>query len=1115
MTDRPRLIEVAFPLREASLDSVHEKNVRHGHISTLHIWPARRPLAACRAALIATLLPDPGDADQRKELLERIGGKIVKKIERKKLHGKYVEIEKDETVGGVLHWGRENSPDMDWFRAEIRKAYGGRAPRVLDPFAGGGAIPVEAMRLGCEATAIDINPVAWFILKCTLEYPQKLAGQKFPLPDFILEDQEFMTAFFEAQGFKGALLRTQLEKLGLGEKNPVQPDLIRHAIEDHTLEADLAWHVRAWGKWILKHARKDLARFYPVYADFEPLPPKGKKPGIHPEDWKDPRRNIRLVPLTDDGGPDIDALNHELLAGEVFKKDKKFKTDAAYRAQKTSEYLDDRRNPRWIAKPTVAYLWARTVRCKNCRATIPLLKTRWLSRKANKRTILVMEPRLDKMGVVFSVEARVPEAGGNSAQKREHDRRIAAGTMTRSGVSCPCCPAIMKMDEIQMEGKSGRLGLVLTAVMIDTEDGRAYRIPTPLELDVANQSEAQLDELFAQLPHGRINEPLAPASTRSISCDLYGIDNFSKAFTSRQQLVIGTLIKRTREIRAIWNKAKLPEAWRSSLFDYLAIAIDRVVDRCSVFCRPDPTPTQSGVINTFSRFALPMTWDFIEGVPLADTSGGYGNALDWIALVIDHCAVAQASSPGGRALKVSAAEVELTDRYDVVVTDPPYYQAISYADLSDLFYVWQRRLHDSTEFADELSPKAKEIVQHVRSDKDRNSERQKYHEGMYLAFCKIRAALSDEGRFVIVFAHKDPLAWESLVGAILRAGFIVDASWPIQTEMTNRGRALSTASLASSIWLICKKRPAAARPGWDNKVLDEMRERIHARLRQYWDAGIRGPNFVWAATGPAMEAYSKHPVVKKANDPGKVMEVGEFLRHVRRIVVDFVVGRVLSHGGEPTQEVSGLDDVTTYYLLHRHDFGTEDAPIGPCILYAVSCGLSDSDLADQYDLLVRTGGQASDDEDDATEETSEDAIEEEGTGSKVKLKSWQHRNRPGMGYDPSVDSPRARRAAAEMKLFEGVDPVIKTREVPMIDKVHRLMHLWKAGDVVKVDEYIDMKALRKHALFVQILQALIELSAQGSEERSILESISNHLVARGVVPEKRQTEMFVATQSEE
>src|SRR5262245_297279 len=256
--DRPRLIEVAFPLKQASLDSVHEKNVRHGHISTLHIWPARRPLAACRAALIATLLPDPGTPQARKELLEKIGGKVVTEVQKKKGGGKPVEGVKGRSEGGVLHWGNGNNPDMDWFREEIKKAYGGRAPRVLDPFAGGGAIPLEAMRLGCEATAIDINPVAWFILKCTLEYPQKLAGQVRPLPKFAVESREFMEGFLKGAGVKGT---KQLQKsLEMVQQNLFPPP-----------EADLAWHVRAWGRWVLEKARADLGRFYPTVDSKPPV----------------------------------------------------------------------------------------------------------------------------------------------------------------------------------------------------------------------------------------------------------------------------------------------------------------------------------------------------------------------------------------------------------------------------------------------------------------------------------------------------------------------------------------------------------------------------------------------------------------------------------------------------------------------------------------------------------------------------------------------------------------------------------------------------------------------------------------------------------------------------
>jgi putative DNA methylase len=222
-----------------------------------------------------------------------------------------------------------------------------------------------------------------------------------------------------------------------------------------------------------------------------------------------------------------------------------------------------------------------------------------------------------------------------------------------------------------------------------------------------------------------------------------------------------------------------------------------------------------------------------------------------------------------------------------------------------------------------------------------------------------------------------------------------------------------------------------------------------------------------------------------------LMTVSEFLGHVRRMVVDFVVGRVLTKDGD-TETVSGLDDVTTYYLLHRNDFGFDDAPAGACILYAVSCGLSDKDLADRYDLLARTGGQEAANEEGAEEGDAREI--EEGSGSILRLKSWQQRKRPNMGYDPALDS-----TTAHLPMFPDMDAqVSRSREVPLIDQIHRLMHLWKAGDVNKVNDYLDIRGLRRNQLFHQLLQALIELAPAGSEERALMESISNHVAGRGI-----------------
>ena len=1055
MTTDKRLIEVAFPLKQVSLDSVHEKNVRHGHISTLHIWPARRPLAACRAALIATLLPDPGDPEKRKVLLERMAGRVVEKIERKRVNGRTVEKVKEETVGGILHWGRENGPDLQWFREEIRKAYAGRPPKVLDPFAGGGAIPLEAMRLGCEVTAMDINPVAWFILRCTLEYPQKLAGQTRRLPEFALEDGEFMEAFLKAKGFKGAGLRTFLERLGHGDGGEIQLDLIPR--DDPMFEADFAWHVRAWGRWVLAQARKDLAAYYPTYAEFEPLTP----------DTNDEPRPMRLLEVDENGIPQLDPLNADFDA----------------------PYLKDPHNPRWVAKPTVAYLWARTVICKQCRARLPLLKTRWLCKKDRKRVLLTMEPNIEQTGVVFGVQTDVPHNGGNPAQRREHDKRIGSGTMTRTGATCPCCGAITTMEDIRFEGRAGRLGATMTAVVVDGPKGKGkeYRVPTDHERAAAEVTEAKLQALYADIPFGLPEEPIcaerpSPNSRGASGLPRYGFNTWCHIFTNRQHLALGVFI---REIRRVLEDAdNYPEDWCESLLTYLAPSISRLVDRGSTLATWTIDPEK--IRSTFARFALPMVWDFAESCPLADTTGGFIQAVEWIARALEHLQKAAIAMPGAKAQWQSATESQ-PDRFDLICTDPPYYDAIPYSDLMDFFHVWLRRVlrgissQGDIAFTDPLGPKwdhdkndGELVDQPSRFESDLIASKMAYEDGMFRTFRLCLEALLDDGRLVVAFANKQPQAWETLVSALIRSGFVVDGSWPIQTEMQTK--VAGGARLASSIWIVCKKRPAA-HPGWDTTVLKEMRHNITQQLRDFWDAGIRGPDFVWAATGPALEAFSKHPVVKKANDPNQRMTVSEFLREVRRMVVDFVVGRVLTQDGGQ-ESVTGLDDVTTYYLLHRHDFGMAEAPVGACILYALSCNLSDSALVNQHDLLAQSGkGGASDEleENDTPEEA------DIGGGSKVKLKPWDRRRGRNLGLETPGGRP-----------------------VPLIDQVHKLMHLWRAGDQVKVDDYLDTRGLQRNALFNQILQALIELANAGSDERSLLEALSNHLAGRGGVQAPRQ-----------
>ena len=1090
MTDKPRFIEFAFPLEQASLDSVHEKNVRHGHISTLHIWPARRPLAASRAALIATLLPDPAaepkpenmspaewEAEvrlRRRELSERIGGRVVTTIERKKMpNGTTVERKKKQTEGGILHWiGTEPSSggrrkidlhkrevadrrsQMDAFRQQIRDACGGKPPRVLDPFAGGGAIPLEAMRLGCEVTAADINPVAWFILKCTLEYPQRLAGKTLPLPDFILQDEQFMEDFYKAHPhLAGRTRRTTTQRN--------TPGLFDAEESDRAPRASLSWHVRAWGRKILDAARRDLAQFYPAYAEFEPTDPKASRAYEHEE--------RRLVPIDETGHSDIDRLNREFGA----------------------EYLADPRNPRWIEKPAIAYLWARTATCKNCRATIPLLKTRWLAKSDRTRAILTAEPNADGSGVRFGIESNVPVKGGNTAQRRENDRRLGAGTMSRSGAQCVCCPAIMTLDDLRVEGKAGRLGVVATAVVSEGKNGKTFRVPSEVELERANAASAVLDQIYSDIPHGLPTEP-TPAgggsgAGRAFSVQNYGLMRWCDLFTPRQLVAAGVIAKEIRRV----TSASMPRLWANTVEAMLFLAFDRFINYMSTVCIWEPKATE--VKQTFLRFALPITWDFAEANPLAPNDRYFVGAVSSVARVLETFGDEWADVPQAHVVKRSAMEAT-SELFDAIVTDPPYYDAIPYSDLMDFFYVWLKRLSVGSEleveFGSTLSPKWNratgdgELIDDAsRHGGDAAGSKKAYEDGMARAFAACKASLAENGKLVVVFAHKQPDAWETLAGALIRAGFVVDASWPIVTEMRGGVRNFGRASLASSVWLVCNVRAESARPGWDQAVLSEMQASIAKRLRDFWDAGVRGPDFVWAATGPGLEAYSKHPVVKKANEPGAILSVSEFLVHVRRMVVDFVIGQVLSGENGDAAAADRLDSPTAYYLLHRHDFGMEEAPAGACILYATACGLRDRDLEATWDLVSHTNTSASDEEDETLDDSDDEAADTEvgssDGGSKIRLKPWSQRKQKSMGYE----APGG-------------------QAVPLIDRIHRLMHLWRSGDVVRVDQYLDEHGLRRQELFRRVLQSLIELSE--GDERSLLESISNHVQSRGAAPEIAQ-----------
>lgn len=1000
-------------MRAASVASVHEKSVRHGHLSTLHIWPARRPLAASRAALIASLLPDPGTKEAREELLARIGG-VVKRD----------AAGKERVEGGILAWGRETDPDLANFRDLIRAAYGGRAPKVLDPFAGGGAIPLEAMRMGCEAYASDINPVAWFIEKCTLEYPQRFAGVMKPLPDFVWEMPELVEDIAKARarrrGISIAAARATLFHRQSERKGGQQSLLDSPSPPTEPAEGDLSEHVRAWGAWVHRSVAAKIAHLYP--------------------------------------SPD----------GET----------------------------------SLAYLWARTVKCKSCGGTIPLIKSRWVSRVPGNFVRLLMHfSKLtdqadipDQQGVFFTLDTTedLSLLPGPMRKLREHD--LGRGTMSKSGVTCPHsdCGTIVSMVEIKREARAGRLGLVMSAVVTSKGDSKKYRAVTHDDIVAANACESLLHDVYKQVPFGipmeRTPDPSGPKNNGSV-LPLYGQIHWKDAFLPRQLIFLAYILLETRVLSTVITP--IDPKWTEAICSYLTILIGKCADRSSQMCVWDNTHQTIG--HTFSFFMLPFKWDFVEASPLSDTSGGYQGAYDWVARFIEansflaaNTVVPVVSHRSATQLKTSADEPP----YDLIITDPPYYAAIPYSNIMDFFHIWYRRaLADFRDehqkvFSDELGPKWNhttndgELVDDpARFDGVRLVAKKAYEDGMTRAFEASRASLALDGRMVVVFASKEADAWETLTTAIIRSGFLVTASWPIETEMVNRMTTLNGAGLASSVWLVCRPRSEDAQAGWEQPVIDEMRATMPNRLRELWDLGIRGPDLVWAATGPALEVYSRHPFVRRAGAAGARFGTGDFLREARRVVVDFAVGRLLR--GEDGELAESLDAVTSYYLLHRNDFGTGPAPSGACILYATSCGVTQSELEARFDLLARSGGRNAAappvDEEDGIADWPDDGnadVSAQNASDRVvlALKPWHRRIRPGLGESSG----------------DGAPP-------PMIDLLHKLMQLWKAGQQGACDALLETYGLRGGDRFAQLAQAVVELSGSGSEERSLCESLTTYL----------------------
>jgi putative DNA methylase len=763
-----RLIEVDLPIRRISEHARREKSLHNGHISSIHIWWARRPLAACRAVLLATLWPDPADPDcpapfriaaasAMRKLRDAQGGRSRDFDDGHELRAALLDF-----IADFADWDRANDPVYVGVARSLTGAATHDAnPLVIDPFAGGGAIPVEALRVGCDVFASDLNPIAVLLNRVSVGF----------IPTY------------------GDRLADELEN---------------------------------WGKRIAETCEGRIGRYYPPSED-------------------------RSVPT--------------------------------------------------------AYIWARTAMCEGpgCGVEVPLIRSLWLAKKGTRGIALRIVP-----------DRATPAVGFEIAQNVED---VRAGTVKGGAVTCPLCGFTTPVTRIRAQlrarhGGSRDARLICLVTSRPGERGKFYRLPTTADLKaIADATECIKnirDENEGGLPRIPGESPPADGTGSrggGYRTRKYGIEAFGDFFTPRQLLEHVTFSGAIREAATRLQTEEPDEEFRNAVITMLALAADRQIDRDSAFCR---WIAQSEAVGyTFGRQAIPMLWDFVESPALRSSGGWTGSIKD----MTDTIRVQGRALRHGGSTQVECASATShplpDDSADCVFTDPPYYDAVPYGELSDFFYVWLRRtLAGIRTFVDTgpLTPRASECVVNLAEGKDK----QFFERTMTDALKEARRVVKPSGIGVIVFAHKTTAGWEAQLQAMLDAGWIVTASWPIDTERPGRLRALNSAALASSIHLVCRPREnpdGSVRTdeiGDWRDVLQELPRRIHEWMPRLAEEGVVGADAIFACLGPALEIFSRYSRVEKAS--GETVTLKEYLEQVWAAVSREAISVIFQ-----SADTSGLD----------------------------------------------------------------------------------------------------------------------------------------------------------------------------------------------------------------
>lgn len=815
-----KLIEVSLPLEEINAESAREKSIRHGHPSTLHLWWARRPLAAARAVLFAQLVDDPSSHPDRFPTEE------AQKAERERLHGIIRRLVKWENINDERLYAEA--------RAEILASTSGNPPAILDPFAGGGTIPLEAQRLGLEAHASDLNPVAVLINKALIEIPPTFAGQP-----------------------------------------PVFPGAAESRLGEWPRATGLAEDVRRYGAWMRDRAEERIGHLYP-----KATLPSGEKATV------------------------------------------------------------------------IAWIWARTVTCPNpaCGIQMPLVRSWWLGKKKGKEAYVVPSVVPD---VAAPSGRRVAFAIGHDPKQapgKGDDGTIASTTSAR----CVACGSSVDLKYVRAEGKAKRLGAELMAVVAEGQRQRNY-------LPASEEHRRAADVVPPDSPpSGSL-----PDAALGFRVQGYGLTEWADLFTSRQLNALTTFSDLVSEVREqalkdglasglelgarLGDGGSAASAYADAVATYLGIVVSRLTDYQSVITTWASNPQMEILRNVFARQAIPMAWDHAEGNPFGPSSGTLDIMIGAVARAVD---ALPASSPS----RVQQADAAARDYSNVlIVTDPPYYDNIGYASLSDFFYVWLRRslkpIHPDL-FGTMLVPKAEELIAEPARHGGKAQAEKFFEDGFERVFGRARETADSAYPITTFYAFKQAelekegvasTGWSTFLDGMIREGWTITATWPVRSERAGRMRDVGSNALASSIVLALRPRPSSAAATDRTGFLAALHDKLVEALPRIREGAIAPADLRQTVLGPGMAVYSQYSRVLEAD--GTRMSVKTALALINATFDEI-----------ETEQDADVDADTRFCLDWFKSYGWATRPYGDAESLAVPLGLSVDGVA-RGGIITSGGGK--------------------------------------------------------------------------------------------------------------------------------------------------------------